>query len=117
MYIPSELINFLFEIDEDASLNIINKLNSKLSNITFISYPLSESYCLGYKKGLELYIQLLRSDRISKNLVISNINNIDTFIYDKYSCRGQFVTGFINSYKLFLNELIKYKNLELSPSN
>lgn len=115
MLINNDIINYLLEMDEDISLYIIGILNIRLKDLNYIAYPLSEAYYLGYKKGLELFIQLLSSDLSNKNTVISYLENIDTYIYNKYSCRGQFIVGLIKSQKLFLDELVKCRNLELYP--
>nr|WP_302419297.1 hypothetical protein [uncultured Romboutsia sp.] len=108
MIISSELFQSVCILDNNTSKCIATTLKSKLNDIIFTGFPLSDSFSNGYLKGINLLIKLLLSDLDSKEDILNQINTLDLSFYLYNSCKSCFNNGFMQAINQFNLEMKIY---------
>lgn len=108
MIISNELFQSVCILNNDTSKYIATILKSKLDDIIFTGFPLSDSFNNGYLKGTSLLVKLLLSDIDSKEDILKQINTLDLSYYLHNSCKSCFNNGFIQAINQFNLEMKNY---------
>lgn len=109
MIISNELFQTVCNIDNDVSKHIATTLKSKINEIVFTGFPLSDSFSNGYLKGTDLLIKLLLCDIESKEDILKQINAVDLSYHLHHSCKSCFSNGFNQAVNRFNLEMNNYK--------
>nr|WP_302416646.1 hypothetical protein [uncultured Romboutsia sp.] len=109
MIICDELFQSVCMLDDYTSRCIATTLKSKLNNIIFTGFPLSDSFVSGYSKGIDLLVKLLLYNFDSKEDILKQINTLDLSYYLHNSCKSCFNDGFIRAINQFNLEMENYK--------
>lgn len=116
MIISNELFQAICDLDAYESRRIAFILKTKLGDIILTGFPLSDSFVIGYCKGINLIIKLLICNPNAKDYLFKRINSLDLNYYLKNSCKSCFNDGFIQAFNN-LNKEIEYFHLKHIKTN
>lgn len=117
MIVSNELFQSICDLDAYEARCIALILKTKLSNMVFTGFPLSDSFVIGYSKGINLVIKLLICNPNLKEDIFKRINSLDLNYYLKNSCKSCFNDGFVQAFNHLSKEIENFHLKHIMMNN